>query len=52
MDLELKKHGRTVTVFSVAPSTTASTCFPYDKMQLNGGGIHFSRCPLIRDSGH
>jgi N-dimethylarginine dimethylaminohydrolase len=23
---------------------------PYDKMALNGGGIHCSICPLIRDS--
>ena len=23
---------------------------PYDKMALNGGGIHCSTCPLIRDS--
>ncbi len=22
---------------------------PYDKMSLNGGGIHCSTCPLIRD---
>ena len=23
---------------------------PYDKVQLNGGGIHCSTCPLIKDS--
>ena len=23
---------------------------PYDKVQLNGGGIHCSTCPLSRDS--
>jgi arginine deiminase len=22
---------------------------PYDKMSLNGGGIHCSTCPLVRD---
>ena len=25
------------------------TTVPYDKMQLNGGGIHCSTCPLVRD---
>jgi arginine deiminase len=25
------------------------TILPYDKMQLNGGGIHCSTTPLIRD---
>ncbi len=26
------------------------TTIPYDKMALNGGGIHCSTCPLVRDS--
>jgi len=36
LDLLARHHVETVTI-------------PYDKMALNGGGIHCSTCPLVRD---
>lgn len=38
------------TLDALAKAGVTWTILPYDKMQLNGGGIHCSTMPLIRDS--
>ena len=38
------------TLDQLAAHGVSWTILPYDKMQLNGGGIHCSTTPLIRDS--
>ncbi len=37
------------TLDRIAAAGVRWTTLPYDKMQLNGGGIHCSTTPLIRD---
>ncbi len=37
------------TLDALAANDVEMITVPYDKMQLNGGGIHCSICPLIRD---
>jgi hypothetical protein len=38
------------TLDELARHDVETVVVPYDRMQLNGGGIHCSTSPLIRDS--
>ncbi|MEM8597312.1 MAG: arginine deiminase family protein [Pseudomonadota bacterium] len=47
--LVMPEGGSNRTLDKLAAAGVTWTVVPYDKMQLNGGGIHCSTMPLIRD---
>ena len=49
-ELIMPRGGSNRTLDKLASHGVRWTILPYDKMQLNGGGIHCSTTPLIRDA--
>lgn len=49
-DLIMPEGATNRTLDKLAAAGVRWTVLPYDKMQLNGGGLHCSTTPLIRDS--
>jgi len=47
--LIMPEGGSNRTLDALAQQGVTWTTLPYDKMQLNGGGIHCSTMPLVRD---